>query len=50
MLLPKQNIIRKEQVDEMELKIGNNKKYKVEAIRNSAVYAKKSELGHLLRF
>lgn len=44
MSLLKQNTIRKKQVDKnkIELDIGNNKskKYKVEAISNSVVYAR----------
>ena len=31
----------------LELEAGDSKKYKVEAIRNSAVYASKSESGQL---
>ena len=43
--------IRKEQIDEnmtkLEFDTGDNEEYKVEIIKDSAVYAKKSE-GHLL--
>ena len=45
--------IRKGQVDEktaekLEFEAGgDNKEYKVEGIRNSAVYTKESETGHL---
>ena len=49
--LLEQNTTRKEQVDErvkeLELEAGNNKKYKVKAIWDSAVYASKSESGQL---
>ena len=51
-LLEKDNT-KKEQVDEktaeqLEFEAsGNNKEYEVEGIRNSAVYARKSEVGHL---
>ena len=52
MSLLEQNTTRKGQVNEnaTELDASNNKggKYKVEAICNSAIYAKKSELGHQL--
>ena len=51
MLLLEQNTTKKEQVDKnvtkLEFKVGNSKKYKVEAIWNSAVYAYKIE-DHLL--
>lgn len=53
MLLLEQDIIRKKQVDKnniIELDIGNNKKYKIEAIYNSMVYAKESKLEHQLGF
>ena len=46
----KQDNITKEQIDKnvMELNTGNNNtKYKVAIIWDSAVYAMKSELGHL---
>ena len=51
--LLKQDTIRKRWVDDentAELDAGDNKsgKYKVEAIRNSEVYARGSESGHLL--
>lgn len=51
MLLLEQDITRKWQVDKndvVEFDIGDNKseKYKIEAIRNSAVYARKSK-NHL---
>ena len=48
MSLLKQDTIRRRRVDEItiELNEGNSKKYEVEAICNSAVYASKSE-GHL---
>ena len=29
---------------------GNNEEYKMEGIRNSMVYARESEVGHLLSF
>ena len=35
-------------VEILEFKMGDDKKYKVEAIQNSAVYAKKAD-GHLPR-
>lgn len=34
-------------MDNKELKVGNSKKYKVEVIQDSTVYAKESNLGHL---
>ena len=51
MFLLKQNITRKGQVDKkiLQLEFEDNdegKKYEVETIRNSAVYAKESESGH----
>lgn len=53
MLLLKQNSTRKNQVDEnaTKLDIGNNKsrEYKIKAIWDSIVYAKKSELDNILR-
>ena len=54
MSLLKQDIIRKERVDEevrqMEFDLEDNHsgKYKVEAIWDSMIYARKSELGYLL--
>ena len=49
MSLLKQDTTRKERVDkrvkELELEADNRKKYKVEAIWDSAVYANKSESG-----
>ena len=54
MSLLEQDTTRKEQVDEevgqMEFDADDNEsgEYKVEAIRDSAVYARKSESGHLL--
>ena len=54
MSLLEQDIIRKGRVDEnaTELDEGNNDsgEYKVEAIWDSAVYVRKSELGHLSGF
>ena len=51
MSLLEQDTIRKGRVDEnaTELDAGDNVsgKYKVEAIRDSAVYARESESGHL---
>ena len=51
MSLLEQDTTRKKRVDkrlkELELKAGNSKEYKVEAIWNSAVYANKSESGQL---
>ena len=48
--LLEQNIIKKEQMNKFlpifEFEIGNNKKYKVEAIWNNAIYSK--EVGRLL--
>ena len=52
MSLLKQDKTRKKQVDKdvTELNAAKNSgKYKVEAICNSAVYAKESELGYLPR-
>ena len=50
-LLLEQNISKKERVDKwvkkLELKTGDSKEYKVEAIWDSAIYASKSELGQL---
>ena len=52
--LLKQDITRKGQVDKKiaeQLKFeasGNNEEYKVEGIRNNAVYARESEPGYLL--
>ena len=48
MSLPEQNTTRKGQVNEKftELEAGNNKEYKIEAVRDSAVYVNKVE-GHL---
>lgn len=51
--LLKQETTRKGRVDKNVRQINfdtdnNNKKYKVETICNSMVYAKKSELGYLL--
>ena len=48
--LLEQDTIKKERVKKiLELDAGNNsKEYEVEAIRDSAVYANKSESGHLL--
>ena len=54
MSLLEQDITRKGQVDEktaeqLEFKTGSDKKeYKVEGIRDSAVYDRESEVGHLL--
>ena len=49
--LLEQDITKNKRVDkrvlEFEFKIGNSKEYEVKAISNSAVYANKSELGHL---
>ena len=53
MSLLKQDITKREQVEKMpELNTSNNdiKEYKMEAIQDSAIYAKKSESGHLLGF
>ena len=52
MSLLKQNTTRKRRVDEevrqMEFDTGNDgEEYKVEAIWDSAVYTRESELGHL---
>ena len=50
MSLLEQDTTKKEQVDkkitELEFEAGNREEYKVEAIHNSAVYAKEAE-GHL---
>ena len=52
MSLLEQNITRKGQVDktisQLEFQDNIDKEYEVEAICDSAVYAKKSESGHLL--
>ena len=49
--LLEQDTTRKERVDEnmtkLEFNVGDSKEYKVEAIRDSAVYTMESELGHL---
>ena len=51
MSLLEQDITRKERVDkrvkELELEADNSKKYKAEAIQDSAVYASKLESGQL---
>ena len=36
-----------ENATQLEFKVNNNKKYKIESIWDSAVYAKKLEAGHL---
>ena len=36
-----------EEVRQMEFDVGNNEEYKVEAIWDSAVYARESESGHI---
>ena len=52
MLLWEQNTIKKERINELfpesepKFDTGNNKKYKVEAIINSAIYIKKAK-GYL---
>ena len=49
--LLKQDTIRKGRVDkttQLEFEAGNNKEYEMEGIRDSAVYAMESEVGHLL--
>ena len=50
MLLPKKNITKKKQIDkkvtELEFETGNGKKYKIEVIQDSAIYANKAE-GYL---
>ena len=50
MSLLEQIITSKEQVDEnvTKLEAGNSKEYKIEAIWDSAVYARESELGYYL--
>ena len=51
MILLEQDITKKEWVDkqvkELELEAGNSKEYKIKAIRDSTIYASKSELGPL---
>ena len=49
MLLLEQDTTRKERVDKQvtELEAGDSEEYKLEAIRDSAVYASKSESGQL---
>ena len=50
MLLLKQDIIRKGQVNENIIKLNTGKdigKYKIEAIYNSAVYTRETKLSHL---
>lgn len=53
MSLLKQDITKKRQVDEkvrqINFEVGNNKEYKIEAIWNSMVYARESDLGYLPR-
>ena len=48
--LLEQNTTRKRQLDEnarqLDFEVGNDEEYKVEGIRDSAVYAKESEAGH----
>ena len=52
MLLLEQDTIRKGRINMLflepkpEFDVGNNKKYKIEAIKDSTVYAKEAE-GHL---
>lgn len=49
MSLLEQDIIKKEQVEiSIELDEGNSKKYKVQTICNSKIFAKESYSGHLL--
>ena len=50
-LLLEQDITKKGQVNDMQLefKAGDNKKYEIDDIWNSAVYAKESRTGQLLR-
>ena len=53
MLLLKQNTNKKKQVDKNVIEIeasGNKSEYMVEEIWNSAIYAKKSIVGHLPGF
>ena len=53
MSLLEQDTIRKERVDKnvTELDVGDNsREYKVEAIRDGAVYTRESESGHLPDF
>ena len=56
MSLLEQDITKKGRVDEkieeqLEFEAGgNNKEYKVEGICNSAVYARKLEMGHISGF
>ena len=51
MSLLEQDTTRKERIDEnvtnVEFDAGNSKKYKMEAIRDSMVYAMELESGHL---
>lgn len=50
MLLLKQNITRKGQIDKNAIKLdtsNDNKKYKVKAIYNKVIYAKKLKSKHL---
>ena len=52
MLLLEQDITRKERVDgrtQLEFEADNNEKYEVKEIRDSVMYAIKSEVGHLPR-
>lgn len=52
MWLLKQNFIKKKEIDKiityLEFDTDNSKKYKIQMIKNSAVYAIKLELGQLL--
>ena len=53
MSLLKKNIVRKERIEEvLKLNVGNkdSKKYKMEAIYNSAVYVNELKSGHLPSF
>ena len=56
MSLLEQDTIRKRRVDEvirrMKFDVNNNnsEEYKVEVLQDSIIYAKESELGHLLGF
>ena len=53
-LLLEQDITKKKRVEDnmtqLEFKVGDNAKYKMEIIQDSAIYIKKLEAGHLPEF
>lgn len=53
MLLLELNSTRKKYIDKniirLDLKMSNNKDYKIEIIENSIIYIRKSEIDHLVK-